>query len=98
MAEDKEMKSGYDITGQADADPASKRSESQELAAAQLEELTAELERLKESVAAVASTARGFAATRVETTIADVEEALKRNVFISVGTAFFIGYVWGRSR
>ena len=98
MAEDEKMNPGQDVAKQPDADPAGKRSESQELAADQLEALTAELERLKESVAAVASSARGFAATRVETTIADVEEALKRNVFISVGAALFIGYVWGKSR
>lgn len=64
----------------------------------QLKALKAELENLKQSVATIATTAQGLATEKVDVTIADVEEALKRNVFASVGIAVLIGYVWGRTR
>jgi ElaB/YqjD/DUF883 family membrane-anchored ribosome-binding protein len=64
----------------------------------QLQTLKSELENLKQSVAAIASMARGAASEKVDVTVADVEETLKRNVFASVGIAAFIGYLWGRTR
>jgi hypothetical protein len=65
---------------------------------AQLESLKAEIENLRRSVAAIAANAKSFGADRIELTIADVEETLKRNVFMSVGIAALVGYVWGRIR
>jgi ElaB/YqjD/DUF883 family membrane-anchored ribosome-binding protein len=64
----------------------------------QLEALKTELEQLKQSVATIATTARGVASEKVDVTIADLEEALKRNVFASIGIAALVGYVWGRTR
>jgi len=64
----------------------------------QLKALKAELENLKHSVATIATTARGVATEKVDLTVADVEEALKRNVFASVGIAALVGYLWGRTR
>lgn len=64
----------------------------------QLKALKAELENLKRSVATIATTARGVATEKVDVTVADVEEALKRNVFASVGIAALVGYLWGRTR
>ncbi|UVC10510.1 hypothetical protein IHQ71_07915 [Rhizobium sp. TH2] len=64
----------------------------------QLKALKAELENLKHSVATIATTARGVASEKVDVTVADVEEALKRNVFASVGIAALVGYLWGRTR
>lgn len=64
----------------------------------QLQSLKAELEKLRQSVAAIAAAARGVATEKMDVTITDVEEALKRNVFASVGIAALIGYVWGRTR
>lgn len=64
----------------------------------QLQALKSELEGLKQSVALIATTARGLAAEKVDVTIADVEGALTRNVFVSVGIAAFVGYLWGRTR
>lgn len=64
----------------------------------QLKALKVELENLKHSVATIATTARGVATEKVDVTVADVEEALKRNVFASVGIAAFVGYLWGRTR
>ena len=64
----------------------------------QLKALKAELENLKHSVATIATTARGVATEKVDLTVADVEEALKRNVFASLGIAALVGYLWGRTR
>jgi ElaB/YqjD/DUF883 family membrane-anchored ribosome-binding protein len=64
----------------------------------QLEALKVELENIKQSVAKIAATARGVATEKVDVTIADVEEALRKNVFASVGVAALIGYLWGRTR
>lgn len=64
----------------------------------QLEALKSELENLKRSVATIATTAKGLASERVDVTISDVEEVLKRNVFSSVAVAAFLGYLWGRTR
>lgn len=64
----------------------------------QLKALKAELENLKHSLATIATTARGVATEKVDVTVADVEEALKRNVFASVGIAALVGYLWGRTR
>lgn len=66
--------------------------------AAQLELVRAEIENLRQSVATIAATAKSLAAEGVEVTVADLEETLKRNVFLSVGIAAFVGYVWGRTR
>jgi hypothetical protein len=65
---------------------------------AQLESLKTEIENLRRSVAAIAANAKSFGADKIELTIADVEETLKRNVFMSVGIAALIGYAWGRIR
>lgn len=65
---------------------------------AQLEALKAELTSLKETVTSLASTARGLATTSFNTMADDAEEVLKRNVFVSVGIAALVGYLWGRSR
>jgi ElaB/YqjD/DUF883 family membrane-anchored ribosome-binding protein len=64
----------------------------------QLEALKVELENIKQSVAKIAATARGVATEKVDVTVADVEEALRKNVFASVGVAALIGYLWGRTR
>jgi ElaB/YqjD/DUF883 family membrane-anchored ribosome-binding protein len=64
----------------------------------QLQALKFELEKLKQSVATIAATARGVASEKVDVTIDDVEEALKKNVFASVGIAALVGYFWGRTR
>jgi ElaB/YqjD/DUF883 family membrane-anchored ribosome-binding protein len=64
----------------------------------QLKALKAELENLKHSVATIATTARGVAIEKVDVTVADVEESLRRNVFASVGIAALVGYLWGRTR
>jgi hypothetical protein len=64
----------------------------------QLKALKTELENLKHSVATIATTARGVATEKVDLTVADVEEALKRNVFASLGIAALVGYLWGRTR
>lgn len=64
----------------------------------QVEAIRAELARLKQSVTAIASRTSDLAAGQAEVTIAEVEEALKRNVFVSVGVALLLGYVWGRTR
>lgn len=66
--------------------------------AAQIKALKAEIESLKEAVAAVASTAKTLVGTSANVAMDDVEEILKRNVFASVGIAAFIGYLWGRIR
>jgi len=64
----------------------------------ELQALIAELENLKQSVATIAMRARGAATEKLDVTIADTEELLKRNVFASVGIAAFVGYLWGRTR
>lgn len=64
----------------------------------QLQALKSELETLKKAVSSIATTARGLAAEKVDVTIADVEGALKTNVFASVGIAALVGYLWGRTR
>lgn len=65
---------------------------------AQLESFKAEIENLRQSVAAIAAIAKSFGADKIELTIADVEETLNRNVFISVGIAALIGFASGRIR
>lgn len=67
-------------------------------AAQQIEAIKTELERLKQSIATIASRTSNLAANQAEVTISEVEEALRRNVFISVGAALLLGYFWGRSR
>jgi ElaB/YqjD/DUF883 family membrane-anchored ribosome-binding protein len=79
-------------------DAASEWSPSKDDQAAQLKAMKADLENLRQTVTAIASSARHVAAARVEYTVADIEETLKRNVFLSVGLAAAIGYVWGRTR
>ena len=64
----------------------------------QLEALRAELDILKESVASITATARGLAKTSANAMAIDVENYLQRNIFASVGIAWFVGYLWGRSR
>lgn len=64
----------------------------------QLRALKTELENLKHSLANIATKGKGLASEKAEMTIADVEEALKRNVFASVGIATLVGYLWGRTR
>lgn len=64
----------------------------------QLKALKAELKSLKHSVAMITTTARGVATKKVDMTVADIEEGLKRNVFASVGIAALVGYLWGRTR
>jgi hypothetical protein len=64
----------------------------------QLQALRTELEHIKQSVATIATTATGLASEKVDVTMADLEEALKRNVFASIGIAALVGYVWGRTR
>lgn len=66
--------------------------------AAQIEALKAELESLRQSVAAMTSQARNVAGMGVHVAVDDVEGMLKRNVFASVGIAALIGYVWGKIR
>jgi ElaB/YqjD/DUF883 family membrane-anchored ribosome-binding protein len=66
--------------------------------AAQMEALKTEIAALKETVTSLASTARGLASTSFNAMAADAEEVLKRKVFVSVGVAAFVGYLWGRSR
>jgi len=63
----------------------------------QLAALRAELDTLNESVASVTATARGLAKTSANVMAIDVEDYLKR-IFASVGIAWFVGYLWGRSR
>jgi len=64
----------------------------------QVDAIKHEIARLRETVATIASRASELATAKAETTMTDVEDALKRNVFMSVGVALAIGYVWGRSR
>lgn len=64
----------------------------------QLQALKSELEKLRQSVASISATARGMVTEKVDVTIADVEETLKRNVFASVGIAALLGYLWSKIR
>ena len=64
----------------------------------QIKALKVELESLKESVAAISSTAKSLVGTGANLAMDDAEEILKRNVFASVGIAAFIGYLWGKVR
>lgn len=64
----------------------------------QLEALRAELDTLKESVASMTATARGLAKTSANAMAIEVENYLQRNIFAAVGIAWFVGYLWGRSR
>jgi len=67
-------------------------------AAQQVEAIKAEIARLKQSVASIASRTSNLATNQAEVTMSEVEEVLKRNVFASVGVALLLGYVWGRTR
>ena len=66
--------------------------------AEQLAALWAEIEILRQSIAAVAADTKNLATERAEVTVSRVEEALSRNVFLSVGLAALLGYIWGRTR
>jgi ElaB/YqjD/DUF883 family membrane-anchored ribosome-binding protein len=79
-------------------DPLRTGSLSTEDQAAQIEALKTELESLKQSISAVASTAKNLVGTSTNAALEDAEEILKRNVFASVGIAAFIGYLWGKIR
>jgi hypothetical protein len=50
------------------------------------------------SASGIANKTPTLATEKVDMTVADVEEALKRNVFASVGIAALVGYLWGRAR
>jgi ElaB/YqjD/DUF883 family membrane-anchored ribosome-binding protein len=66
--------------------------------AAQIAALKAEIESLSKSVNTIATTAKGLAVTSIDAAVDDAEQMLKRNVFAAVGTAAFLGYLWGRTR
>jgi hypothetical protein len=66
--------------------------------AAQIEALKVDVEDLTQSLARIAGTAKGLASDQYAATVAELEETLKRNVFVSVGIAAFAGYLWGRTR
>jgi len=63
----------------------------------QIAELKNELERLRESVQQIASGTRQIASAEFKELATAAEEKLKQNVFLSVGIAAVVGYLWGRS-
>ena len=63
----------------------------------QLAALKLEMDRLRESLQQIASGTSQIASAEFRELTAAAEEKLKQNVFISVGVAAFLGYVWGRS-
>jgi ElaB/YqjD/DUF883 family membrane-anchored ribosome-binding protein len=63
----------------------------------QLAALKAEVERLRESIGQVASGTSQLASAEFKELASAAEKKLKENVFLSVGIAAAIGYLWGRS-
>ena len=63
----------------------------------QIAALKTELERLRESVQQIASGTRQIASAEFKELTSAAEERLKQNVFLSVGIAAVVGYLWGRS-
>jgi ElaB/YqjD/DUF883 family membrane-anchored ribosome-binding protein len=63
----------------------------------QIAALRAEIERLTESVRQVAAGTSEIATAEFKELAAAAERKLKQNVFVSVGVAAALGYLWGRS-
>jgi prefoldin subunit 5 len=63
----------------------------------QIAALKSEIERLRDSIQQIASGTTQIASAEFKELSAMAEEKLKQNVFVSVGVAAFIGYLWGRS-
>ena len=64
----------------------------------ELEALRAEVDRLRGSLQEIASSSRRLASAEFDELKTAAEEKLKQNVFLSVGVAALVGYLWGRSR
>ena len=64
----------------------------------QIEALRAEIDRLQDSIREIASGSKRLATTEFDELKAAAEEKLRENVFLSVGIAALVGYLWGRAR
>jgi ElaB/YqjD/DUF883 family membrane-anchored ribosome-binding protein len=60
--------------------------------------LRAEIDRLRGSIHEIASGSKRLVSAEVTEFRAIAEDKLKQNVFLSVGVAAFVGYLWGRTR
>ena len=67
-------------------------------ASQELEALRAEIDRLRGSIKEIASSSKRLATVEFDELKAAAEEKLKENVFLSVGVAAVVGYLWGRAR
>jgi len=64
----------------------------------QIAALRSEVERLRDSIQQIASGSSQLASAEFRELTNAAEERLKRNVFLSVGMAALVGYLWGRTR
>lgn len=60
--------------------------------------LRAETDRLRGSIHEIASGSKRLVSAEFAEFSAAAEDKLKQNVFLSVGVAAFVGYLWGRTR
>lgn len=58
--------------------------------------LRAEIDRLRASIQEIASSSKRLATAELDELKTAAEETLKQNVFLSVGVAAMVGYLWGK--
>jgi ElaB/YqjD/DUF883 family membrane-anchored ribosome-binding protein len=64
----------------------------------QIEDLQAEVKRLQSSIQGIAASSSKIVSREVDDAVSDIESKLKENVFLSIGVAAFVGFVWGKIR
>jgi ElaB/YqjD/DUF883 family membrane-anchored ribosome-binding protein len=67
-------------------------------ASQELDALRAEIDRLRASIHEIASSSKRLATAEFDELKTAAEEKLNQNVFLSVGVAALVGYLWGRTR